>query len=265
MVDDYSPDVETQKQLDALAHTESVSVIRLEEHSGPQRARSTGVRNAKFEFILMMDSDDRLSLDKQTLRQGTYADRAIAVLTGNPEVAFVHSTTWMIDGASGPTDSAYPLSERLIAEKHHASTWIIYRKSDALRAGLYDENIEKWQDWSFAVALLSSRREAGIANEITFLPEAYYLYRLHEGGARISFSNADEYEMVKCTIARHPQIFRRYFSDLDLDEIARQVLSRKPGSLKTLACITKGNPRALPSWLRRRLVERATGARHLGT
>lgn len=106
MVDDYSPDVETQKQLDALAHTESVSVIAL-KNIPDLSARSTGVRNAKFEFILMMDSDDRLSLDKQTLRR-TYADRAIAVLTGNPEVAFVHSTTWMIDGASGPTDSAYP-------------------------------------------------------------------------------------------------------------------------------------------------------------
>lgn len=265
IVDDCSPDSETQKQLDALAGLEWATVIRLEEHAGPQRARSTGVRNANFDFILMMDSDDRLSLDKQTLRKGTYADRAIAVLTGNPDVAFVHSTTWMIGGASGPTDSAYPLSERLIAEKHHASTWIIYRRSDALRAGLYDESIEKWQDWSFSVALMSSRREAGVANEIAFFPEAYYLYRLHERGARISFSNADEYEMVKRTVARHPQIFRHYFPDIDLDEIARRVLSRKPGFMNTFSCITRGNPRALPSWLRRRLVERATGARHLGT
>lgn len=265
VVDDCSLDAETQTQLDALARVESVGVIRLEEHSGPQRARSTGVRNAKFEFILMMDSDDRLNLDERTLRQGTYADRAIAVLAGNPDIAFVHSTTWMIGGASGPTDSAYPLSERLIAEKHHASTWIIYRKSDAVRAGLYDENVEKWQDWSFAVALLSSRREAGAANEIAFFPEAYYLYRLHEGGARISFSNANEYEMVRRTVVRHPQIFKQYFPDLELNDIARQVLSRKPGFLKTLSCIAKGNPRALSSWLRRRLVERATGSRHLGT
>jgi glycosyltransferase involved in cell wall biosynthesis len=265
VVDDCSPDADTQKQLDALASVESVNVIRLEEHAGPQPARNTGVRHAQFDFILMMDSDDRLSLDEQTLRSGTYADRAIAVLTGNSDVAFAHSTTWMIGEAIGPTDSAYPLSERLIAEKHHSSTWIIYRKSDALRAGLYDERIEKWQDWSFAVALLSSRREAGVANEIAFFPEAYYLYRLHQGGARISFSNADEYEMVKRTIARHPQIFKHYFPDLELDEIARHVLSRKPGFLKTLSCIAKGNPRALPSWLRRRVVERATGARHLGT
>ncbi|MFN2602254.1 MAG: glycosyltransferase family 2 protein [Gemmatimonadaceae bacterium] len=265
VVDDCSPDSETQKQLEALARIEPVSVIRLEEHAGPQRARNTGVRNSQFDFILMMDSDDRLSLDERTLRKGTYADRAIAVLAANPDVAFMHSTTWMIGGASGPTDSAYPLSEQLIAEKHHASTWIIFRKSDALRAGLYDESIQKWQDWSFAVALLSSRREAGAMNKIGFLPEPYYLYRLHEEGARISFSNADEYEMVKRTLTRHPQIFRHYFPNLELDEIARRVLSTKPGFLKTFSCIAKGNPRALPSWLRRRLLERASGARHLGT
>jgi hypothetical protein len=71
--------------------------------------------------------------------------------------------------------------------------------------------------------------------------------------------------MVKRTVARHSQLFTRYFPNLELDEIARQVLSAKPGFLKTLSCIAKGNPRALPFWVRRRVVERVTGARHLGT
>ena len=265
MVDDCSPDAETQKQLDAVARIQSANVIRMDTHSGPQRPRNTGVRNARFDFILMMDSDDRLSLSQRTLRHGTYADRAIAVLAENPDVAFVHSTTSMIGKARGLTDLAYPLTERLVAEKHHVPITIVYRKSDALRAGLYDESVEKWQDWSFGSALLSARRADGMANRIVFFPESYYLYRLHDGERRISFSEANEYELVRRTVSRHPQIFTHYYPNIELDKVAAHVLSAKPHFLKTFSCIARGNPRALPSWLRRRIVERITSARHLGT
>ena len=265
VVDDCSPDTETRNQLDAVSRIPSANVIRMETHSGPQRPRNTGIRNARFDFILMMDSDDRLSLCQRTLRRGTYADRAIAVLAENPDVAFVHSTTSMIGKASGLTDSAYPLTEQLVAEKHHVPITIIYRKSDALHAGLYDESVPKWQDWSFGAALLSARRAAGIANEIVFFPESYYLYRLHDGGGRISFSSANEYELVKRTVSRHPEIFTHYYPGIDSNEVAAHVLSGKPRFLKTLSCIARGNPRALPSWLRRRIVERVTSAQHLGT
>ena len=265
VIDDGSPDAETRNQLDELERLDSVTVIRLDEHAGPQRARNVGLRAAKFDFILVMDSDDMLSRDSRTLRFGTYPDRAIEILSRDLNVAFVHSTSWMIGGASGPTDSTYPLTERCIAEKHHASICIIYRRADALRAGLYDERIRKWQDWSFAAGLLSSRRRAGMSNEIVFFPEAYYLYRLHEKGGRISFSTCSELEMVKLTVASHPEIFKLYFPDLKSPELEQRVLSRKPRFFRTLKFISKGNPRALPRWLRRRLVERVTGGQHLGT
>jgi glycosyltransferase involved in cell wall biosynthesis len=265
VVDDSSPDAETHEQLDELERLDSVTVIRLDDHSGPQRARNVGLEHAKFDFILVMDSDDCLSLDARTLRRGTYADRAIDVLSRNPNVAFVHSTSWMIGGATGPTDSTYPLDERCIAEKHHASICVIYRRADAIRAGLYDERIQKWQDWSFAAGLLSTRRRDGLSNDIVFFREPYYLYRLHEKGGRISFSTCDELEMVRLTVQRHPDLFAHYFPDLGPGALEQRVLSCKPRFADTLSYITRRNPRSLPRWLQRRLIERLTSARHLGT
>ena len=58
---------------------------------------------------------------------------------------------------SGLTMYSYPLNEFLVLEKYHVQTNIVYRKQDAFNAGLYNESIKKWQDWSFAIAILNSR------------------------------------------------------------------------------------------------------------
>jgi len=239
--DDGSRDSET---LHALAHLEVrplVKIIRSRENKGAQFARNAAIRIARFPFVFSIDADDKLNADETILRDGTYPDIAIEILASFPDIAFVHGTTLMFGDFSGLTISAYPISESLVLAKHHVQNSIVYRKEDAVGAGLYDEDIRKWQDWSFAVALLNCRFKSGKKNKIYFIDRPFYLYRIYNDHKRVSSGEIDEKSMVKITVKRSPEIFRNHYKNLSDDEIADLVFESKPSKLNDLFYIAYYN------------------------
>lgn len=241
IVDDASTDEETYLVLKKVEKEKNVFIIREKNNKGVQHCRNEGLINSKYNFVLVMDSDDCLNTSNEVTKFGTFADRAIDILLASPETAFVHSTTEMFDEYSGFTISAYPISEKLILEKHHVSTWIIYRKEDALGCGLYNPQIKKWQDWSFAVGLINYRYCQGKKNLVSFLSEPYYKYRIHQKTNRISGSQVNESEMVLLTVLRHPEIFRNQYQGFSDIEIATIVIKKKPSKLLDLLYIASNN------------------------
>jgi len=157
IVDDGSTDEKTLLSLKEIENKNKVKIIKFSHNYGAQHARNTGLKLAIFDFILTIDSDDCLNVNTKVLENGTYTDRAIDILNTFPDVAFVHSMVEMFGEYSGLTMYSYPLNEFLVLEKYHVQTNIVYRKQDAFNAGLYNESIKKWQDWSFAIAILNSR------------------------------------------------------------------------------------------------------------
>lgn len=237
VVDDGSPDEQTRKNINLIALEKHVTIVLLESNQGAQVARNVGLQAAKFPYILMMDVDDCLNLDPSVAEKGTYADRAIDVLRTRQDVAFVHTILYMFGDFEGLTIFSYPISESLILEKHHVPICIIYRRQDALEAGLYDENIKKWQDWSFAVGILNTRFLSGKENEIVFFNSPYYLYRIHKKTKRISSLEINEKEIIKKTVLRYPDIFKNYYKGKSNEEIIETVFLKKPSKLKDLLYI----------------------------
>lgn len=237
IVDDASNDDETILVLKKMKTEKNITVIRMDNNKGVQYCRNEGLKKSKYDFVLVMDSDDCLNTSNEVMQFGTLADRAIDILLASPETVFVHSTTEMFDDYSGFTISAYPVTEKLILEKHHVSTWIVYRKEDALGCGLYNPEIKKWQDWSFAVGLINYRYCQGKKNIISFLSEPYYRYRIHNKTNRISGIEVDENEMVQLTVLKHPEIFRKHYQGFSDIEIAAIVAAKKPSKLLDLLYI----------------------------
>ena len=62
IVDDGSTDARTLEALEALAaeRDERISVLR-QENAGPAAARNRAARGARTQFLLCLDSDDRIS------------------------------------------------------------------------------------------------------------------------------------------------------------------------------------------------------------
>lgn len=239
IVDDKSSDEDTKLVLDKLEKSYDIKVIRLDSNQGAQHARNVALEAASFDYIFPIDSDDKLNLDKSVVGDGTYMDKAVEILSTSPNVAFVHGIYQMF-GETEKTElllASYRVTEQLVLEKHHVQTGIVYRKKDALEAGLYDENIKKWQDWSFGVGILNARFLAGKKNEIAFLNRPYYLYRTHTQVDRISGTNISEIEMITKTIQKHPEIFRNYYKEVSDEDLPSVVLSKKPSFLKDLLYI----------------------------
>jgi glycosyltransferase involved in cell wall biosynthesis len=234
VIDDGSNDENTCSALKTVESFKNVRIIRFLENQGVQRARNAGLRLAQYDYVFTIDADDCLNTDTSVLRDGTYADRAIDILCSSPNVAFVHGMTSMFGDYNGLTISAYPTTESLILHKHHAQNSIVYRKSDAIGAGYYNEAIQKWQDWSFAVAILNFRQVAGLKNDIVFLNKPYYLYRIHSTVKRISTTEVNEKEMIRRTFLSSPEIFRKYYPGVNDVDIPDHVLMSKPDKLVDL-------------------------------
>lgn len=241
VVDDASNNETTRRVLEEIKGNKKIRIIQLSENHGVQYARNVGIKEANFDFVFSIDADDMLSVDENILINGTYADRAIDLLLSSPDMAFVQAPWYMCGEYSGFTISSYPVTERLVLKKHHVQTSIVYRREDALRAGLYNEEIEKWQDWSFAVGLLDGRFVAGKENKIGYLKEPYYLYRIHSQTEKISHKKIDEKEMIYKTILRHPDIFKKYYPNRSYSDITASVFSNKPNRFLELMYVAKND------------------------
>lgn len=241
IIDDCSNDLETIKSLDSLSNEPKISIYKLSVNQGAQYARNVGINKAKYDYILTMDADDRLNLDSDVLEYGTYADNAIEILEDSKDIAFVHSINEMFDQYSGFTISTYPVTQKQILQKHHAQTSIIYRKSDALEAGGYSENILKWQDWSFAVSLLNTRFKQKKENKIHFFEIPYYLYRVHNNPNRISYRKSNERDMIKMTVEENTEIFFDYYRSKKINAIVDEIYKSKPDKLTDLLFIAANN------------------------
>lgn len=234
VVDDGSTDPKTKLILNKIISQEKIRVVKLPINKGLSYARNRALKISTFKYVFTVDADDCLNAEASVVNKGTYADRAISILESSPEIAFVHAMTLMFGDFNGLTISAYPVDESMILKKHHAPNSIVYRKEDALGAGLRDNDIKKWTDWSFAVSLLNYRFLSGKQNQVKFLPLPYYLYRVHSHPQRLSLKKVSELSMIRKTFLLYPEIFKKYYRDIPHKEIPKAILVNKPDKLNDL-------------------------------
>lgn len=229
IVDDNSSD-NSQKILEKYDKNKSIKIFYNTDNFGVQKSRNLGIKFAKYKYIMVIDGDDKLK--KRTDKQKeTYIDEAINALEKNENIAFVQGIWEMFGEATGYTITTYPLTEELIVNKHHVQTSIIHRKKDE---AIYSPNIKKWQDWSFAISLLNKRYLQGKKNQIYFIAEPYYLYRMHSAKDRVSKREISEEKMILETINENPEIFKKYYKDDRNEEIAKKIFTHMPTKLTSI-------------------------------
>lgn len=240
IIDDCSDDTETLTIINRFKLDERIIVKRNEKNKGVQYSRNIGIKLAQSEFIMTLDSDDCLKMN--VIVEGkNYLDYAVKSLKNDKDIVLVHGLSEMFGNYSGYTISSYPISEELAVRKHHIQTSVIYRKIDALSAGLYDERIEKWQDWSFGIALMNNRYKSNLKNKVLFVSNTVHLYRIHKKTERISAKDVSEYEMIYYTVSMNLDIFKAYFPNLSAKEIVLNIISNKPDRLEELLYVARSD------------------------
>jgi len=235
VIDDGSDEENTLAALHECSQRDAVRMVRLPANSGAQRARTTGLRAARYEHVMVLDCDDLLCTDPAQLAAGTYPQQAVQILTDDPEVAFVHTFSRMFGDFHGLTISAYPTDEASIVRKHHVPMPIVYRRRDGLAAGGYDPAIGKWQDWAFAIDLLATRYRRGAGNHVRCVPGPHHQYRIHTRWERLSTAQTSELDMTTLVIERNLDYFQAALHDRrPVEDLARRVCESKPDRLTEL-------------------------------
>jgi glycosyltransferase involved in cell wall biosynthesis len=163
VVDDGSTDPDTEAALVDLPT--GVRLIR-QQNAGVAAARNAGFENSESELLLMVDADDRLTLDA--------LDVLRPQLEANPDVGYCYGLMKLIGAWSGvlrfPDFDPYILLHRSIAG---AQLGLVRRRCWE-DAGGFDPAIDGYEDWDFCLSALEKGWRGLQIDRVT------HEYRKHE-------------------------------------------------------------------------------------
>lgn len=206
VVDDGSTEEETALALDALPA--GVELVR-QANAGPAAARNTGIERSQTPLLLMLDADDRLTLEAIGTLRGP--------LESHPEVGYCYGVMRFFGAWSGeirfPDFDPYRVLYRSIAG---ASLGLIRRRAWE-EAGGFDPSIPGYEDWDFCLGALE-RGWLGLQ-----VPEVTLEYRKHERSGQEEHRRVyrQTYRMLR---DKHSELYRRsgeFASGTDLGPAGR--------------------------------------------
>ena len=140
VVDDGSLEAETREILTEVAQA-GYSIVP-QPNRGPAAARNTGIRLAKGEFILPLDSDNRL--------RDAYLNEGASFLNHNPSLDVIYADAEYFGERNGRWH--VPEFDLLsLIRMNFIDTCALYRKKLWENVGGYDEQriCVGWEDWDF--------------------------------------------------------------------------------------------------------------------
>jgi glycosyltransferase involved in cell wall biosynthesis len=176
IVDDGSSEAETTRVLDEATKA-GYSVVS-QPNRGPGAARNTGIRLAEGEFILPLDSDNRL--------RDVYFKEGVSLLKDNPSVEVIYSDAEYFGERNGRWD-VQEFDLLLLVRTNFLDTCALYRKKLWEKVGGYDERMicVGWEDWDFWL------RVAGHGGAFFHLPKIGFDYRVRSDSVIVKMIGCD--------------------------------------------------------------------------
>jgi glycosyltransferase involved in cell wall biosynthesis len=195
VVDDGSTDQRTIEVLDRLQSHPRLRILRT-PNQGVARARNLGFSEARGEYILPLDADDRIKPE--------YVARAAEVLDHQPFVGFVGCHYQIFGEREGMcTPEAYVLPDLLVENVVPIASLI--RRSCWEEVGGYCPELNSIEDWDLWIGILG-RDHAGFV-----LPEILFEYRVRPH-SNLSLARDPEIYQQRMSLlyTRHWTVFDRY-------------------------------------------------------
>lgn len=191
-VDDGSKDASLQI-LNEYALRDSRVRVYSQQNAGACAARNYAISLAKGEFILPVDSDNKIT--------STFISRAMAVMLSDTEVKVVAPRAEYFGDKEGEWKLP-PFSLNLLARKNIMDTCALFRKSDWERVGGYCNEIKTREDWAFWIAVLKD------GGKVVRLPEVEFYYRVRATSKRATNRHLKS-DVIDTLNRLHPEFFER--------------------------------------------------------
>ena len=138
------------------------------ENGGLSSARNAGIANSIGEYILPLDSDDKI--------HPSYLEKINLVFYNKPNLKLVSSRIQFF----GAKKTEYVLPVYSYKKQLVQNCFVCcssFRKVDWERIQGYDEQMNSFEDWEFWIRLLDDK------SEVYIIPELLFFYRKHEQGS----------------------------------------------------------------------------------
>ncbi|MFV5694949.1 glycosyltransferase family 2 protein [Flavobacterium sp. LB3P122] len=200
IVNDGSPD-----NTEAIAQKWELKDSRFrylyKENGGVSSARNLGIKNAKTEFILTLDADDKYD--------AAFLEKALTVLINNDEVGIVSS--WGRYFTNEKELQVYKSIGKTTVDFLFHNTAIgtsLFRKPCWEQAEGYDENqANGYEDWEFYLRVCALGWKVHIIEEVLF----FYRQNINSRSAAI---NQVHKEAKKYIYIKNKDIYFRHYEDL---------------------------------------------------
>jgi glycosyltransferase involved in cell wall biosynthesis len=196
VVNDGSTDSSLQVALSLLEKYEGLEVID-QENSGVASARNAGIRQAKGDFILPLDGDDKI--------HPQYISKAVSVLISRPAIKVVYCKGKKFDENGLKDWNLKPFSRRALARDNMIFVSALFRKKDWEEVGGFSEDMTMGrEDWEFWIKMLKN------AGEVVQLPMVGFFYRLTPNSKRKrTGTDQKKRERIAYLNEKHADFFER--------------------------------------------------------
>lgn len=177
-------------------------VIYLEqENAGVVAARNHAIAAARGEYILPVDSDDRIA--------PTYIEKAVAVMEKDPDMGIVYCQAAYFGNRHGLWElPPYSLEEMLYQNVIFVTA--LFRREDWVKVGGYKSCAEGCcEDYEFWLSLLE------LSRKVYCLPEVLFYYRIRKG-SRSKSLEADTQRQLEGARQVYAMHWKLYAEHMDL-------------------------------------------------
>lgn len=224
IVDDGSTDEETKKKL--MEYDKPKTRVIHTTNQGLASARNNGIIEAKGEYILPLDADDKIG-DK-------YLEEAVNILDQNQQIGICYCLAELFGEEKGKWElPAYSIEKILIVNMIFCTAF--FRKKDWEHVGGYKSNMKNgWEDWDFWLSIIE------LARDVYRIPEVLFFYRIKKNSMLRSMSKEKKIELLTQLFHNHSSlyinniyvIFEAILDDEDISHI-KNSFSYKIGRLVT--------------------------------
>jgi glycosyltransferase involved in cell wall biosynthesis len=226
IINDGSTDTETIRLLNHYQKP-NLSVIHT-KNQGPSAARNVGIQQAKGQYILPVDADDRIA--------ATYLEKAVPILESQPDMGIVYAQAELFGAETGSFDlPPYQFPNILLGNMIFNSS--LYRKADWAKVGGYNENMGwGWEDYDFWLSILE------LGREVFCIPEVLFMIRKVENSRSQQMTQEHWIKSYTQIFKNHPQLYSDHIDILfrELVEL-RENVHQTHNRLHTVVSTVQGS------------------------
>lgn len=201
IVDDGSPD-DTKEIAEKWCNKDSRIHYLNQQNGGLSSARNFGIQNAKSDFILTLDADDKY--------EKTFIEKALKIFDENSKIGVVSS--WVVRFKDDKEIAIIKPNGKTIEDflfQNACNGTSLFRKKCWLEVGGYDEKMKKgYEDWDFYIRVCS------IGWQVYVIPEPLFYYRQHTFSMRLDAYANHDVAIKKYLYAKHKELYQNNYDKM---------------------------------------------------